>query len=255
MLSNDAWIRQIIAHTDRIGARLPKAVQEAVERRERHRATLAKLTAPADLSGVVLAALDAGTDPATDTDVQRVIAAQRLVELRSVLQIGLEDELVEALTDHGDAIVAAWRKPFNNAAATLADAAKHIGAHDLDDTGAVLSHGGDAADMWVRAREAQRVIDAALTGWAALMTLCRTVSATDPHKALRMAALDVEQWQSIDQRHATAWDLCRLGATLSLPTAAEYRKRVEEVEGALNRERMYGQSVEAYREARAAGAA
>lgn len=234
-IQDSTLTRQILAATDACGANLPKPVRDALERRADHRATVSNLTRPRDLARAVLAALDAGKDPAADETVQRGLAAVQVAGMRDTLLSELDADVTETMRANADKIIGAWSKGFNALSATLSTAFTQIGDFDLDDTRSVLSRGGDAADTWTKTRDAVARVEKAMTGWAALMDLTHLASLNGEHRPLRYAELSLEQFRAVP-RKAGPWKLLSAGATLSLPTAAQYRDRVAAVEDAIRAE-------------------
>jgi len=217
-----------------LGLNPPKELADALARldklNERAR-QLGALPAGDDLGNAVSAALLDDRDPAGDYDVQRILAAQALAAhhgLPDAVTAAAVDGIRNACATHLDDIVNDWRAPFDRAAADLAAAYQRIGNLDLDDTTTILAKGGDIAEVWATARTAAGTIDTVLNGWHALMMLMNVT--LDPrHRALRLAALGLEQYRSLPAK-TSAWDLLRSGVTLNLPSLDEYRRRIANIE-------------------------
>ena len=167
----------VLTTFDSLGIKPPTDVATAFLRAEKLTQESMNLGArPGDLDAAVTAAILGGREPAADPEVQRVTTATLLAG-----NVGLPDAVAGAALDvirsaclaHLDEIVDAWRKPFDEAAATLTEAHKRIGDLSLDDTGTIVARGGDIADVWAKAKSAEQVIDQVVSGWSHLMTLVR----------------------------------------------------------------------------------
>ena len=187
---------------------------------------------PHNLTGVATAvavALALGADPLTDPKVAKAIALDR-VTAQGVLA-SIEDasytRLGEACEEHQDEIVAALRKPFDKAAASIVAAHERIGDVDLADSDLILKKGGDIASVWAEAVEANKLIDDIVNTWVALDQFVHTSTIDRRWINLRIVDTTAETWDEADmeRKTLTAWDAVRVGATLSLPTRAEVDER------------------------------
>ena len=116
-----------------------------------------------------------------------------------------------------------FAKPFDTAAATLPEAATRLGRVDLDDTKAVLSRGGDAAQVWAAAQAAEQVIASIVQVWRQVALLAPGV-ALDPRFRLLILA-DINPADYLDEQLNVAgssslrpFELARRGHRLSLAT-------------------------------------
>ncbi len=230
---------QIITTFQTTGTKVPKRLSGAHARASRLDNAARSLGASdAGALGVaVTAALDDGRDPAADPEVQRLLAARAMASDHSLADqvTGAAHEQVrEVCHEHADAIVQAWAEPFDRAAATLTAARSRIGAVPLDDSATILRLGDDIADTWAAAQRAVATIDTIAAGWSALGSFTRLVQPTNRHRMLRIAEVDYDQW--IEHRLADAkadpWTAMLAGLTLSLPSFAEYKRRVGAIEQA-----------------------
>ena len=150
-------------------------------------------------------------------------------------------EFSEVCHQQADAIVAAWREPFDQAAATLTVAHSHIGDVPLTDAQTILHKGANIAEVWAGARSAVETIDALLLAWASLMPFARLVTPQKGHELLRLAAIDWPTWRDTNLPDANPWAMVRASHTLSLPTADEYAQRVAVIEEGTRRAQLEAQ--------------
>jgi len=213
------------------GATAPKALIAAHERTMRLSEGVRGLsTRPEAIFAAVAAALERGEDPAAAADVVRILTSTQIQNAGVVAGVDdlAFDGFREAAIAHTDAIIAAWRKPFDAAAAVLADAHQRLGNVGLEDTSTVIAKGADAADVWAKATAAVKVIEAIRHGWLGLVGITRAVPDDRNYTVLRIAAIDHPTWtaQQFHGRKVGAWDAVLAGLTLALPTPAEYKQRV-----------------------------
>lgn len=210
-----------------VGVKAPKPVADAHARTIRLVAATGNLSAgDGALAVAVTAALDAGRDPAADPDVVRVLIGHHLAN-EGVMQAvagAAYDQLREVCRAHADAIVAAWRKPFDRAAATLVAAHERLAVSNLNDTSAVVALGGDAAAAWTQAQAASEVITTVSTGWQALGLFTRAADTASPHAMLRLTKVDHATYLQHELHGArlSPWDLVVRNVPLRLPTFTEY---------------------------------
>jgi len=233
-ITDRAMAQQIIGSFTDSGAKAPKSFADAHGRATRIAAAARNLGAgQGDLAQAVMAALDAGRDPAADPDVQRIAIAAQIANPGIEQQIDALafDGFHEACAVHTDAIIAAWRKPFDAAAAVLADAHQRLGNVALEDTTAIIAKGADAADVWAKATAAVKIIEAIRHGWLGLVGITHAAPDDRNHAVLRIADVDYPTWtaQQLHGRKVGAWDAVLAGLTLALPSPAEYRQRVNTI--------------------------
>lgn len=236
---------------------LPKGVQSAHERAQKVVEGGQHLGTGTDaLAAAVTASLLADEDPAASPDVQRAVVAQALSANH-----GLSEEVAaaayhvvrEELSKTADQIVGSWVKAFDTAADTLQDAHRQFGDVSLEDHGAIIGTGPDAAAVWGQARAAVATINTIGAGWLALVSLCRLASTSDrSHAVLRIADVDYQTWTRHRGLKAQPWDAVRVGLALSLPTAEQYTARVRTITQA---ELTEHRKIDARRDARVFGRA
>ena len=235
-LTDRATSNAILATFNNLGIKPPKALADAFVRADKLSEKAEHLVArPGEFEEVVIAALLADRDPASDPEVQRVATAHNLMSNH-----GLADSIggaaTEAIRDacrtHRDRILTDWRKAFDQAATTLTTAHARIGDLPLSETGPILAKGGDIAAVWATATTAEQTIDQILSGWVGLMTLLR-VSLDPRHRSLKLASLTLDQWRDLSPKLG-AWDALCAGLDLSLPSLEEYRSRVARIQHELS---------------------
>ena len=251
-ITDRAMAQQIIGSFTDSGAKAPKSFADAHGRATRIAAAARNLGAgQGDLAQAVMAALDAGRDPAADPDVQRIAIAAQIANPGIEQQIDALafDGFHEACAVHTDAIIAAWRKPFDAAAAVLADAHQRLGNLTLEDTASIIAKGADAAEVWAKATAAVKTIEAIRHGWLGLVGITRAAPEDRNYTVLRIAAVDYPTWtaQQLHGRKVGAWDAVLAGLALALPTPAEYRQRVAVI--------VAGHAADAHQDERARNAA
>lgn len=244
--SSDSMLgRQVINAINATGIKVPAAVTDTWAQVDLLNSTVQKIT-PGDLTAAVAAAILAGHDPASDPAVLRVLATNQLVSNQNlagaVAALG-HDRFRAACLEHADAIVKAWRRPFNDATAALIAAHRRIGDVPLEDTGSIMRRGGDIATVWATTQEATTTIDTITTGWAALGEFTRTAPADRNHAVLRVAVVDYPTWKAkeLNGKRLTPWEMLLAGLTPSLPTAREYRERIAVITSAAQAEAQTGE--------------
>lgn len=234
-ISAGAHTRQIINSMQTLGITPPQTVTEAYDRMNRINAGLRGLGSSAGLAEAAARAIADGGDPATDADVQRILNMAALGSVTHGVETAATDELAATLRAQADQLVKAWRKPFDQAVATLTEAHQILGSVPLAETEAIIGRGGQAAEAWGRAQAATRTIDAIEPGWFALASICRC-DLTRRHMILRTADVDPEVWldQNLTDQKMRPWDMLCAGLTLSLPTPQEYKERARAIEQTAN---------------------
>lgn len=226
---------QIITAITTTEAKVPKTVTDTYARAVKLSEATRNLSAGSGaLAVAVAAALEDGRDPTADPEVQRVLTASQLANdgvMQAVDGIAF-DRFRDVCREHADTIVAALRKPFDQAAAALNEAHDRIGSVPLDNTAAIIAKGGDAADAWASAQAASATIEAVVSGWSALGDFTRLAPLAPRYRTLRLAAVDLDTWHNHRLAHGTAtpWEAVLAGLDLHLPTFSEYRDRVRSLE-------------------------
>ena len=233
-ITDRATAQQILNAFTATGATAPKALIAAHERTTRLSEGVRALSTPPEaIFAAVAAAIERGDDPGADAEVQRILTSTQIQN--AGVMAGVDDlafgAFREACTAHTDAIIAAWRKPFDAAAAVLADAHQRLGNVGLEDTSTIIAKGADAADVWAKATAAVKVIEAIRHGWLGLVGITRAAPEDRNYTVLRIAAVDYPTWtaQQLHGRKVGAWDAVLAGLTLALPSPAEYRQRVNTI--------------------------
>lgn len=218
----------LLSDLTRTGQPLPPAVDEAVKVAEKQRAALAELDRRASVENVaaLLGQVAAGKTP-TPSEVALTVLA--LSTAGRPERQGVEREVhrgvVHALRDHGAAVVETFRESFDAAAADVAAAADALGAIDLEDVRAVAQIGGDAAEMWKRAKAADTVVVRILQTVLRLGVIGGYPQTGDAReRALAVVDTDLSGYRRIGPRGATAWELHKVGR-LSLATPEQFEQR------------------------------
>lgn len=219
----------ILSTFDATGTKAPKAVIDAKAQRDQLTAAAATIQpAPDTFAQAVADALLAHRDPCTDKAVIGAMVGQQIRQIAATdtLEAVAFDGLARALIDSADEIIEVWRKPFNVAAADLMAAFEKIGDKPLEDSASILRLGGDIADVWTKAREANQLIDKIALGWAVLGELSRRASLVSQYRVLRIA--DVPPRRALREFRnvkLTPWEAVTKGLPLSLATLDEFRER------------------------------
>lgn len=235
IVRNTTQASTILNTMSTLGVNPPRAVAEAHDLAKRMLSQSDRLlnVAQGSLAVAVANALEAGVDPASDKEVQRLVTAAAISN-QGVSQ-GVEgfvsDKLAAVFTAHADAVVKALSKPFDAAAGKLLDAHNVLGSVNLADTAGVLARGGAAPAAWADATQAAGTIDSIRSAWVALATLVRRPP--EPHFfILQIADVDPQTWidLGLTERKMRPWEIvCEGISNLSLPTLDEYRRRVASI--------------------------
>ncbi|WP_146244043.1 hypothetical protein [Curtobacterium sp. MCBD17_013] len=230
-----SMINTIITTTENLGVAVPTPVADAYARYTKTDTALRTVyVGDGALATAVLAALDAGQDPNVDHEVQRIVtsAAAGNEAVATQVRSKVLQDLVAALTDSADDLVAAWQEPFNAAAADIATTAAQLGPISLAATDAVVRQGGEAADQWAKASQANATIDTIVGAWTTLAMQTRFVPLNNRNGMLRFTDPTFDQWDSIPLSEAkyNAWDAYGLGLKLSLASSADYIARGQAME-------------------------
>ncbi len=224
--------QQVIRMSAKHGVKLPKPVTEAHAKAERVSAAARTMGDPRQLGPAVLAALREERDPATDPEVQRLVTLTRVIEngIETYVDDALAAELRETFTRQADGIVKAWQTVVEQAAGDLEAARETLGDVALTDTAGVLERGGNAAQAWASATQANRVIDDARGVWNALGGFTGVPLDRNHNMLCLIADLDVAGYDALglgDQQERDGWTLVRAGHRPRLATFGEYHERVQ----------------------------
>jgi hypothetical protein len=229
-------IQGIAASRNIEGVRLPKTITDAIARADRIRAS--RPVSPT-VAATVADARAAGRDPGSDPAVIAAVVNRAILDAERTIDDQALASLAAAYTEHADELVAAWRKPFDAAAAELNAAHAVLGDVALSDSASVVKKGGSAADAWVKATKAVELIGRIVTAWVSRARVTNTHRQGEKLQHARVLA-DLTPGQYLDaELGQNAWDLIRQGHELSLPTLDEYRARGDAVVA----ERVHRQSV------------
>jgi len=226
-MSTIDWVRRtnhLLATTVSYGATMPAPIQAVWDKTQAKVATLDQLEALATaqhVSDVIAEALDAGTPIAQHPKVTEAAAARALLATGQLSEwkTDAQADLLAAVRQHVDALIKAWRKVFDPAAATLNAAAKTLNGMDLDDPEAILQAGPEQATAWREAKQALPVIHRATQLMTTLMQLDVLKGDRSDH-VLLIADPTLEQWP--DATPSDVWHMVSAGIPLRLPTRAEF---------------------------------
>lgn len=160
----------------------------------------------------------ADTDPLDDPDVQKQAIAHLLNTqgLEHTTRTIAEELTRDAITEHIDKILAAFKDTVEEAAATLTSAHELLGDRALDDTSVIVTLGSIAVRKHADATDAIRTIRILDKSWGSLAALTQFAS---PSTAFidRFADVDLDTWERL-RNTKDAWELIRAGATIDLAT-------------------------------------
>ena len=229
-ITDRATARTILGAIESTGANVPKVAAAYAHATKISDAANALYIPQDALTLAVVAALEDDRDPGNDEEVRRIVTTNTFANpgITQAIVAHAFDGFVAVCQSNLDAIVKALRKPFDAAAATLAEAHTRIGDVPIEDTGTIMRRGGDIAAVWAKATAAVKVIDAADAGWQALGTITRTSSSNRLYRVLRFADVNHATWteREFEGMKLSPWDAIRAGLAPSLPTMSEYRQRV-----------------------------
>ena len=154
------------------GANFPKAVATALADRDELADRVAALPSgshQAVMAAVAAALLD-DRDPLDDDQVRRLVIAQSITgHSTQTLAYGVEKSaeirIIDALTQHADAVIADLKRAADTAGESLAQAREILGDLDLGDAAAILKLGPAAARAWAKAKDARLKIHTLNQGW------------------------------------------------------------------------------------------
>jgi hypothetical protein len=189
--------------------------------------------------------LEAGGDLTSDRGVQQAVAARAVRDSQAAIAARLDRRVNAFIDTHGDDILESLRKPFDNAAVTIARCLDKLGDLSLDDGAATLKRGGDAAQLWVDAQAANKAI-------ADITTAIKLMSRWPLDARYQVLIIaNVPPSSFLDDQligvKLSAWDAARRGYPLAFATpatvnerrdaiVAESQRREQHAEGALARE-------------------
>ena len=238
------FLDQLVDFTKSIG-KVPKVITDAQENHRKVAEGASNLfEKPAKLNAALLDAIRGGRDVAADPEVQRIVVSQ-IIGRDGVAQDLITTAVLEyaqQLGAHADLLIEMWRKPFDDAVTDLTVAAKVIGDRSLDDARDILSRGGDAADHWVKANNANILIKDIVGKWNMLAVQTGFVPTSSVYHPLKYTTPSLLQWEALGlkDRKIDAWTAHREGLTLSLASPGDYmarQTRLEQERG--QRERNY----------------
>ena len=216
-----------------LGIQLPKDITAAQERAQRIGTIIASITSDRDaLAVAVIAAADAGNDPAADATVQSLIATERLTQ--PGLKVSVDQITTGAVQDvlirNSDKLIQLMRAPFDRSAAALTAAHERFGPVDLSDTTQIIRLGGDVADVWAKAAAGLDRINQISDAWGFIAELTRVAPAQ--RATLRITDAGYEAFNRLDlgNRRLNAWQVLTEGLTLDLANAATFKGRSAAIE-------------------------
>jgi hypothetical protein len=233
MIQQAAIIRQIASsHRDQLGLKMPAAFETAEKNLAQLGNAATKLQAtPGKLAAAVAAAILKGADPAADPEVARLVIAERLGEQGTINAVSghAEAQLVQALSDNVAPMIEQWRAVFDKQATALTKAAKVLGDVDLElDANQILNRGGDVAQHWTAARDANHAIKNIQGVWSLLATVTRFAAVSPEWRIMIVTAPTLTQWEDQNLRGAkmSPFEMLKAGLTLDLAEASGYRERM-----------------------------
>jgi len=224
-------INTIVATTQNVGGKVPKALTTAIAKYDTVNAKLDRMyIGGTALEDAALAAIDAGQDPAADPEVQRILTSRQIGQegLTGQLRTRMLQRMLAVLRESVENLIDTWQAPFHEAAAVIVETREALGGIDLNDSQAILARGGDAADQWGRATNANRTIREIVGAWNTLAAEAQFVPGSTHYLMLRFTNPTLEQWEehSLRERKLTAWEAHALGLPLDLATPTEYMDRI-----------------------------
>lgn len=220
--------RTVITDLQRIGATIPEPVAKVIADGEATKKGLADLIAAGDrLPALALRRVKGEKVPAAE--LQDALLGAALATRGSQveqLQAASGRDLLGAVVQHAGAIIDALRPAFDEAADVIRAARESLGDVDLDDLAAVTAIGGDAAEQWKRAKQAEQRLEQVRRITVTLRQAGAYPGTNDPREAfLAVARLDMPAYKHI-HRGTTMWTVAAIGE-LSLARPDEYRARVD----------------------------
>lgn len=229
--SNLRTAQTLTATLARIGGIAPKAMTTDLETLTRLAKEVDRLDVADRFGASVLDALAAGRDLETDPAVRQAAVRRQLMAGLPSVRHELATRSERLLFDHADAVLVAYAKPFDKAAAVLAAAAQTLGAIDLDDSRAVLAKGPDAAAAWARAQQAVDVITQARQAWETLYQVTHSSTIDSRFACLVYADIPPATWfdDGLAAQHPsdrpTPWECVVAGYPLALATPEVHEQR------------------------------
>jgi hypothetical protein len=236
-MTDRAALRAINNAAEKAGVRLPKPVRDVQEAAQRIKDNSRALpNYRAELEEAMTRALLEDRDPAADAEVQRLTTGAQLrqLDLTETVERQATELTRDAFRKHADAILGAFVKPCDEAAAVLAKAREQFGDVALTDTSAILAAGADAAETWAEAKRAVETFDAYSTLFGSLLDFTGLATLNPNMRALRFAAVDLATWTrqgwgwgNGSERTDDPWSIARAGVPLSVPRSVdEYIERM-----------------------------
>lgn len=229
----------VYAASTALGIPLPAEVADAAERTA---TVVSRLSERPNGQGdtltlAVIAAVEAGTDPAADPEVQRVLAARDLdglVMLPGIVSDTLAELERETIRLYAPELVDSWRPAFDAAATKLAECHQALDGTPLADTETVVRLGPAASAAWASAQDAAATIDRIHASWSALHNL---VMGTEVRvfRMLAIADINPKRWLSsdLDEKPADPWDALGRGLSLRLPTVVDFTEQAAAIRSAI----------------------
>lgn len=221
---------------DEAGATMPKNVAAALDDYDTITTEAANITPPTghELGDAIAAAILAGTHPADDPTVTRLVITQAVSgqvggALQTAAREAAEHRVRAALHAAHDTLADALHAAGESVGHALTEAHAVLGDLDLDDTETVARQGPDATRAWADAREAVarlRMIDLGCIALAALTSTDSTLIGAG--STLRYAEPDLDLLDAVGKK-AGPWEIVRAGHAIDLADAHTIRERQGEV--------------------------
>lgn len=219
-------IAQVFASAERLGATIPKALNVERKKLTELAEKVDNFHPSSDLSSAVLDALENDRDVLTDERVRAAATAQ-LISNSTNLPDLLGRRAGALVHDNVDVILGSLEEPFNAAAEKVNVAVARLGGVDLDNTTAVLSRGGDAAQNWADAQAGSNVILEIRNCWKQLSAAAPRLLVDRRWSALMIA--DIEPSAFLEEKIA-GWlnplEVVARGFTLSYATPDVLSQRI-----------------------------
>lgn len=227
--------KSVLANHSKLGLSIPTKVTEAADAIGKLTAGIEALrTSPDELASVVVDAILADRDPATDPQVVRALVANHLVtdDLNKMESI-VTSRFFDAYRAAAKPLIEQWRTVFNESAKTIELELKVLGRVNLaNDADVILNRGGDIAEHFIAARDANPRCELVRDTMHHYGQTSRQFEIDRQRKwNLVVVPATLQQWEALElgERHTT-WQLAAMGLTLEFASPAEYRARLAEHE-------------------------
>lgn len=229
-------IRQTMLSAEDLGVTVPASMRRESVKLAELADKVRALDPPSSLAEAVLTALENDRDIATDAGVHAAIALQTVQESTNGIDYALSRRATAFLTEHAETMLGVFGEPFAGYADAVHAAVEKFGDTDPDDTNAILSRGGDAAQVWAAAQDASKGIGDIRQTWKMLSNVASAFSTDPRYQVLTIAEIPAAEFIDGEVNGwLTPWEIAQRGWKLSLATPATYRERVASVRAELGR--------------------